>query len=57
MNYIKEFVSISEEVPEELADCMYDPQTSGGLLISVDKNKGWIDVDFCLSILLIKINN
>jgi selenide,water dikinase len=39
MNHIKDSVSISEAVPQELADCMYDPQTSGGLLISVDKDK------------------
>jgi selenide,water dikinase len=39
MNHIKDSVSISEVVPQELADCMYDPQTSGGLLISVDKDK------------------
>ncbi len=39
MNHIKNFVSFSAEVPQELADCMYDPQTSGGLLISVDKDK------------------
>jgi selenide,water dikinase len=39
MNHIKDSVNISEEVPQELADCMYDPQTSGGLLISVDKSK------------------
>ena len=39
MDYIKDSVSISEEVPQELVDCMYDPQTSGGLLISVDKAK------------------
>jgi len=39
MNHIKDSVSILKEVPQELSDCMYDPQTSGGLLISVDKNK------------------
>lgn len=39
MNYIKDFVRISNQIPQELVDCMYDPQTSGGLLISLDKGK------------------
>lgn len=39
MEYIKTQVKISEKVAQELIDCMYDPQTSGGLLISVEKNK------------------
>lgn len=39
MEYIKDFVKISESVPQEVADCMFDPQTSGGLLISLEKEK------------------
>lgn len=39
MEYIKTQVKISEQVPQEIIDCMYDPQTSGGLLISVEKTK------------------
>lgn len=30
---------IDKDVPEELCDCFFDPQTSGGLLISVDEAK------------------
>ncbi len=30
-------VDVSEKVPQNLIDVMYDPQTSGGLLISVDE--------------------
>jgi len=37
--YIKKHVKISDKVPQEITDCMTDPQTSGGLLISVEKNK------------------
>lgn len=39
MEYINKHVHISEEVPQEIIDCMYDPQTSGGLLISLEKAK------------------
>ena len=39
MEYIKTKVMISESVPQEIIDCMYDPQTSGGLMISVEKDK------------------
>jgi len=35
----KNMVEIATEVPEYLADIMYDPQTSGGLLISVSAEK------------------
>lgn len=34
-NYLGDNIEISPEVPPALADLMYDPQTSGGLLISV----------------------
>jgi selenide,water dikinase len=34
-DFLKNNVSIDSSVPLELADIMYDPQTSGGLLISV----------------------
>lgn len=39
MNYVKDHADISGKIPREIADCMFDPQTSGGLLISVDKSK------------------
>lgn len=39
MEYIKNHVNISDKVPQEIIDCISDPQTSGGLLISVEKNK------------------
>jgi selenide,water dikinase len=32
-------VEISEEVPAYLVDILFDPQTSGGLLISVSADK------------------
>ncbi len=32
-------VSFGENVSQQLSDCLYDPQTSGGLLISVAKEK------------------
>lgn len=37
--YIDDRVSIKNEISEELEDILFDPQTSGGLLISVDKGK------------------
>jgi len=37
--FIGDNVRISEDIEESLKDIMFDPQTSGGLLISVDKNK------------------
>jgi selenide,water dikinase len=39
MDYIKSHVKISDKTAQEIIDCMTDPQTSGGLLISVEKNK------------------
>ena len=35
----RNMVKIAEEVPDYLADIFFDPQTSGGLLISVPKQK------------------
>lgn len=37
--YISEKISFSDKVPQEIRDIMYDPQTSGGLLIAVSKDK------------------
>ncbi|NLB32619.1 MAG: selenide, water dikinase SelD, partial [Tissierellia bacterium] len=45
MEYIKKYVSISDTIPQEIIDCMYDPQTSGGLLISVEKDKSQMLLD------------
>lgn len=36
-NYLGDNVSFDENVPEAIRDILYDPQTSGGLLISVPK--------------------
>lgn len=38
-NYIKDRVYFKDNIPKYLEDIMYDPQTSGGLLISVRKDK------------------
>jgi selenide, water dikinase len=38
-DYRKKMVKISPSVPEYLADILFDPQTSGGLLIAVAKTK------------------
>lgn len=45
MEYIKEQVKISKTVVQEIIDCICDPQTSGGLLISVEKNKSQLLLD------------
>lgn len=37
--HIGKKVKFSHDVPQEIRDIMYDPQTSGGLLISVSKGK------------------
>lgn len=37
--FIGDKVHFSEDVPTEYRDILYDPQTSGGLLISVEKEK------------------
>lgn len=39
MKYIGEKVRFNEEVPQEIRDILFDPQTSGGLLISVPGDK------------------
>jgi selenide,water dikinase len=38
-NYIKSHLEISDEVNRELIDIMNDPQTSGGLLVSIPKER------------------
>lgn len=38
-DYFQKKVRISHEVSEDIADICFDPQTSGGLLISVQKDK------------------
>lgn len=35
MGYIQDDVMKDESVPESVEDCLYDPQTSGGLLVAV----------------------
>ena len=37
--YFKNFIRYLEIVPEFLEDILYDPQTSGGLLISISEEK------------------
>ena len=39
MGYLKDDVEVSKDVPLELSDVMYDPQTSGGLLIAVEEKE------------------
>ncbi|MDI3534200.1 MAG: selenide, water dikinase [Thermosediminibacterales bacterium] len=38
-NYLKDFVNIDVEVAEEIRDVLFDPQTSGGLLLSLSEEK------------------
>ena len=38
--YASRFVCITSDVPEEMETILYDPQTSGGLLIAVEEKKG-----------------
>ncbi len=38
-SYIGDKVQIGLNVPQPLSDCLFDPQTSGGLLIAVEKDK------------------
>ncbi len=37
--YLKGHVSFADSIPQEIRDIMYDPQTSGGLLISVPEER------------------
>lgn len=39
MGYLEKDVVVSKSVPLELSDVMYDPQTSGGLLIAVNEKE------------------
>ncbi len=39
MRFIGDKVTFKDEVPQEMRDILFDPQTSGGLLISVAKEK------------------
>ena len=39
MGYLEKDVVIDKSVPLELSDVLYDPQTSGGLLIAVAEDK------------------
>ncbi len=39
MSFIGDKVSFNDKVPQETQDILFDPQTSGGLLISVEANK------------------
>jgi selenide,water dikinase len=40
--YLENEVKISKDVPESISDLAFDPQTSGGLLISVDTDKALV---------------
>jgi selenide,water dikinase len=37
--YLKGHISFADSIPQEIRDIMYDPQTSGGLLISVPEER------------------
>jgi selenide,water dikinase len=37
--YIEHMVTVAEHVPLDVMDCLYDPLTSGGLLMAVHKDK------------------
>ena len=38
-NYVGNDVYINKDLPKNIEDVLFDPQTSGGLLISIPKNK------------------
>lgn len=38
-NFVGDNVKISKDIPKSLEDILFDPQTSGGLLISIEKDK------------------
>ena len=38
--YISPVVQVAAEVPQAVVDCLYDPQTSGGLLMAVPAELG-----------------
>lgn len=38
-NFVGENVKFSKDIPKSLEDILFDPQTSGGLLISIEKDK------------------
>lgn len=37
--YIEHLVTVAEHIPEDIMDCLYDPLTSGGLLMAVNPEK------------------
>ena len=41
-DFRKGMVDVSEEVPRYLQDMLFDPQTSGGLLIAVSHERAWM---------------
>ena len=41
-DFRKHMIDMSEEVPQYLHDILYDPQTSGGLLITVPHERAWM---------------
>lgn len=44
--YMGEHVIFDDAVPEYMKDILFDPQTSGGLLISIDESKAGSLIDF-----------
>lgn len=39
-NYLRDKVSVSTSVPNDINDILYDPQTSGGLLLGMSEHEG-----------------
>jgi selenide,water dikinase len=37
--YSSQYVSVEEDVNKDIIEVLYDPQTSGGLLIAIKENK------------------